>query len=66
MFLAFRPPVRVTERVIGLPPGAVTVTDCEALSVAPYHLVNVTHNLQHSKDISIRERRPPGANSSTG
>jgi hypothetical protein len=28
----------------------------EALSVAPYHLVNVTHNLQASKDISIRER----------
>jgi len=28
----------------------------EAMSVAPYHLVNVTHNLQASKDISIRER----------
>ena len=28
----------------------------EARSTAPYHLVNVAHNLQKSKDISIRER----------
>ncbi len=28
----------------------------EAFSTAPYHLINVAHNLQHSKDISIRER----------
>lgn len=28
----------------------------EALSVAPYHLINAAHNLQASRDISIRER----------
>jgi hypothetical protein len=29
----------------------------EELSTAPYHLINTAHNLQHSRDMSVRDRK---------